>query len=450
MSPKKQERATTDNKEEEDDMEVGDLLSPNSQKVSSSTRFRFIQQKRACLERQPGVWNLLEGAVFRGFWIDPVEASLEPWVLERDDDDSYLAMAVAPPDALPAPAAESKKDWCRWLDIDGSDGGTEEDEIWIDKLNLGGFISGELCKPIANWNSHVIGMRSKVLLKLRIMPAGMLTGEVSPDIPSLIAGYDGSGVNNDPKHHHNINHDQYVAAVISKNLLVTWNTFEGGPNQKFKSLSQQVFSYLTVDDDESPLHDGSTSSALIAWMDFHLGRTFQYMLDLRNSSAALVIRMDMDPACVDISDVMDFKNKLLLALAVSEEQAQCINMMKKLDKDRDFATGMDFSKLKGSLSCLIATADATERMALRLEKRSIYLRQQFEAYQQERINNRLAVLTVLSAIFMPLTFLAGIYGMNFENMPELHYENGYFIFWGVQGSIALIMLLFFYSRGWFG
>jgi magnesium transporter len=88
-------------------------------------------------------------------------------------------------------------------------------------------------------------------------------------------------------------------------------------------------------------------------------------------------------------------------------------------------------------------------MGLRLEKRSIYLRQQYESYQQDTINNRLAILTVLSAIFMPLTFLAGIYGMNFEYMPELEYENGYLIFLGLQASIAVVMLVFFYYRGWF-
>lgn len=326
---------------EEKEVVVGDVtltsLVGNSKKEVAP---RFIEQKRSFLERQKGVWNLLEGAVFRGFWIDPAEASLESWELEKDDDGAFLAMAVLDSANVPM----GKGNCCRWLDIDGSDG--DKDEEWIEKLNLGSFISGELYKPVTNWNSHVIGMRSKVLLKLRIMPAGMLQGEVESDLFL---------------EDHSLNKDQYLAAVISKHLLMTWNTFEGGPNQKYRSLSQQVFTYLTMDDDESPLHDGSTSSALLAWMDFHLGRTSQYMLDLRNSSADLVRRMDSDPCKVEISEVMDFKNKLLLALAVSEEQAQCVNMMKKLDKDKDFSTGMDFTKLKGSVSCLIATADATER-----------------------------------------------------------------------------------------
>jgi Mg2+ and Co2+ transporter CorA len=89
-------------------------------------------------------------------------------------------------------------------------------------------------------------------------------------------------------------------------------------------------------------------------------------------------------------------------------------------------------------------------LGLRLEKRSIYLRQTFESHQQDTINSRLAILTVFSAIFMPLTFFAGIYGMNFEYIPGLDFDNGYYIFCGLQAIGAVVMLLFFYFRGWFG
>jgi hypothetical protein len=54
-----------------------------------------------------------------------------------------------------------------------------------------------------------------------------------------------------------------------------------------------------------------------------------------------------------------------------------------------------------------------------------YIPQRFEMNQQEKTNRRLAVLTVLSAIFMPRTLIAGIYGMNFDNMPELQHVFGY-------------------------
>ena len=57
-------------------------------------------------------------------------------------------------------------------------------------------------------------------------------------------------------------------------------------------------------------------------------------------------------------------------------------------------------------------------------------------------------LTVITAIFVPLGLLSGIYGMNFENMPELHSENGYFVLIGVMLSVAATLLLFFRRKGW--
>ena len=65
-----------------------------------------------------------------------------------------------------------------------------------------------------------------------------------------------------------------------------------------------------------------------------------------------------------------------------------------------------------------------------------------------KLNEIMKVLTIFSAIFIPLTFIAGIYGTNFEYLPELHYRYAYFVFWGVLIVVALIMLKFFKRRGW--
>ena len=66
-----------------------------------------------------------------------------------------------------------------------------------------------------------------------------------------------------------------------------------------------------------------------------------------------------------------------------------------------------------------------------------------------RMNDVMKVLTIFAAIFIPLTFIAGIYGTNFEYFPELHYQYSYFIFWGVIVAVAMGMLLFFKKKRWF-
>jgi len=66
-----------------------------------------------------------------------------------------------------------------------------------------------------------------------------------------------------------------------------------------------------------------------------------------------------------------------------------------------------------------------------------------------KMNETMKILTVISAIFIPLTFIVGVYGMNFRYMPELEYNSGYFIVWGIMVLIAFSLILFFKKRGWF-
>lgn len=65
-----------------------------------------------------------------------------------------------------------------------------------------------------------------------------------------------------------------------------------------------------------------------------------------------------------------------------------------------------------------------------------------------KMNKIMQVLTIMSTIFIPLTFIAGIYGMNFDNIPELHWQNGYYYFWIVSIIIVLGLLGYFKRKNW--
>lgn len=69
--------------------------------------------------------------------------------------------------------------------------------------------------------------------------------------------------------------------------------------------------------------------------------------------------------------------------------------------------------------------------------------------QGHRLNEVMKTLTILSVIFIPLTFLAGIYGMNFENIPELKFQYGYFFLLGLMFLISLFIVLYFKRKKWF-
>lgn len=67
-----------------------------------------------------------------------------------------------------------------------------------------------------------------------------------------------------------------------------------------------------------------------------------------------------------------------------------------------------------------------------------------------RTNEVMRVLTIVATIFIPLTFLAGVYGMNFDHMPELHYRIAYPLVWSVMVAVGLGMTYFFWHKGWLG
>lgn len=77
------------------------------------------------------------------------------------------------------------------------------------------------------------------------------------------------------------------------------------------------------------------------------------------------------------------------------------------------------------------------------------IRDSYLSLNSYQTNNVMNILTIVTSIFAPLTLIAGIYGMNFENMPELTWEYGYFLSLGLMGIIGVLMYLWFKSKGWF-
>ena len=73
----------------------------------------------------------------------------------------------------------------------------------------------------------------------------------------------------------------------------------------------------------------------------------------------------------------------------------------------------------------------------------------FFSEQTHKMNEIMKTLTIVSAIFIPLTFIVGVYGMNFENMPELKYHDGYYIVMGAMFFIVIGMIIYFKKRRWF-
>lgn len=108
--------------------------------------------------------------------------------------------------------------------------------------------------------------------------------------------------------------------------------------------------------------------------------------------------------------------------------------------------GLDFSHCRGAFSMLLANSKSNERLTSRVDKHMNELRERIMAKREVDLNQRLALLTILTAIFMPLTLLTGIWGMNFEYMPELSAEGAYYkVRFLVQRNVFLISVISHYE-----
>lgn len=111
-----------------------------------------------------------------------------------------------------------------------------------------------------------------------------------------------------------------------------------------------------------------------------------------------------------------------------------------LDDDSSYERYFDY---------LLKSVDLIKISLRQTEERLDSLNDHYHLLLQEKANKRLNFLTIIQAVFVPLTLVVGIYGMNFVNMPELNYKYGYFVSLGAMALIASLFMFYFYRKGWF-
>lgn len=226
---------------------------------------------------------------------------------------------------------------------------------------------------------------------------------------------------------------EYMAALCLENFLLT---FPSGPVEGPLAVEQSL--------ELSELGPLSPASVLCSLLLAHGARTAREARALRASLLELDQRMDGDPEDVQADELAVLKQDLLRAESIGEEQDEIFRLLSELKLGP-----LDFSDVRGPMGIATSTAVATRRLSERLEGRFLDLRHRVSEHKQDLLNRRLAFLTVISTIFLPLTLLAGIWGMNFDSMPELKTPYGYPIALGSMLLVAAGVAAFLRKRNWF-
>lgn len=128
---------------------------------------------------------------------------------------------------------------------------------------------------------------------------------------------------------------------------------------------------------------------------------------------------------------------------INEDQFYCLKSLAGLQ-----VPGVNLDEDRPYFYDLISNAEYAVRSMVRLEERLSDLHSDYQMMTHEATEKRLRILTVLSAILLPLTLITGIYGMNFDRMPLLHWRYGHALITVTMLIILGGMLLYFYRQGW--
>ncbi len=143
-----------------------------------------------------------------------------------------------------------------------------------------------------------------------------------------------------------------------------------------------------------------------------------------------------------LEKIQDFKREVNFMRKGIRPAREFILQLSKIDSDLVDDNTIPF--LKDLLDLITQAVESVEVYREMLnDQLNIY-----HTSVSNKMNEVMKILTIFAAIFIPLTFIAGIYGTNFEYFPELGFKYSYFIFWGILITVGLIMLRYFKNKNW--
>ena len=171
-------------------------------------------------------------------------------------------------------------------------------------------------------------------------------------------------------------------------------------------------------------------------------RYIEILLELEPRLDEIEEEMFLQPDDNLLSELTRYKSRLRKLTRIANYHKQIAAKL------RDYPEPLIGKKFKHEVVDLYEQIERTQSLSNLYYQISIDLTDGYLGLSSHRLNRVMQILTIITVIFVPLTFLAGIYGMNFENMPELSNRMGYFIVIGIMFVVAVLQLLYFRRKRW--
>jgi len=225
-----------------------------------------------------------------------------------------------------------------------------------------------------------------------------------------------------------------LSLILTKTILISFQEQQG---DVFEPVRERIRKQI------KRIRNGGTDYLTFALLDIVVDNYLYVLSFLGEKIEALEENMLLNPNHNIINEINNYKRELNFFRKSIKPAKEMIFSLAKTESDFiTESTYLHFKELEDNIS---QANDASDNY------REI-LSDQLNIYHttiSSKLNDIMKFLTVFSVVFIPLTFIAGIYGTNFEYVPELSFKYSYFIMWFVMIVVAIGMLLFFKKKKWF-
>jgi len=225
-----------------------------------------------------------------------------------------------------------------------------------------------------------------------------------------------------------------LSLILTKSVIISFQEQRG---DVFEPVRERIRRQ------KKRIRNGGTDYLTFALLDIVVDNYLYVISILGEKIETLEERLLLNPHQNIINEINNYKRELnFLRKSIKPAKEMIFSLIKTESEFITESTYVHFKELEDNIS---QANDATDNY------REI-LSDQLNIYHttiSSKLNDIMKFLTVFSVIFIPLTFIAGIYGTNFEYVPELSYKYSYFIMWLVMIIVAIGMLIFFKRKNWF-
>ncbi|WP_246038614.1 magnesium/cobalt transporter CorA [Chitiniphilus eburneus] len=227
---------------------------------------------------------------------------------------------------------------------------------------------------------------------------------------------------------------EQIAIVLGRGFVLT---FQEKPTGTFNSIRE------SLKNAQSQIRKLGADYLVYSLLDKLVDRYFGVVEKLGERIELVDDDIAAGPVPEHMNEIQNLRRALLYLKRGLWPTREVVNVMQR--DDPDFFHAETQLYLRDVYDHTVQLIESTE--ALRDLVGS--LQDTYLALQSNRMNLQMRMLTAVTTIFMPLSLVAGIYGMNFDNMPELHWQDGYFLVLGAMGILAAGLIGYFKLRRWF-